>query len=25
MSSLKFIQIENVAQTFKTKKGDFPA
>ena len=25
MSSLRFIQIENVAQTFKTKKGTFPA
>jgi nitrate/nitrite transport system ATP-binding protein len=25
MSSLKFIEIQNVAQTFKTKKGFFPA
>ena len=25
MSSLKFIEIQNVAQTFKTKKGLFPA
>ena len=25
MSDPKFIQIDNVAQTFKTKKGTFPA